>query len=441
MSENSSSSSSSSSSTSTSSNSAANSSDASKSPDSSSSSSLQNGCVSCDNNVSCPKCADDEYCVTTSLTCTQCPRTYCEKKASSSSDGGSSPASSSLIASPSSSSSSSSNKVGPIVGGVVGGVAAVLIIAVLAFMYYRYYKRKRSALPPDSEYMEKDMHPVVSGGGSPLHPGMLRSGSTNSAHVRARNKRNRSSAATIQTSTASNIIPVAYIPGVTTNLTKKNLRKGPGRGGRKFYQDSDRKSHITLGSSILGDDDDDDDDDVDNVDSVRAAATGDKGRDSPGSDGPNLTTAIRARPKLVQIDELAEEEGEEHEQEQGQGQSQEQRRGQSQEQRQQEYRQDAAGGSAGQLSNIQDTSPIGTAGHSNSVLDIEQRQSYAQSHADAENRDIRRDSYNTMGSYAISESRDPFHSTLSVSSDSNSEGSFILDLEIASNHNHNHGHS
>lgn len=441
MSENSSSSSSSSS-TSTSSSSAANSSDASKSPDSSSSSSLQNGCVSCDNNVSCPKCADDEYCVTTSLTCTQCPRTYCEKKASSSSGGGSSPASSSLIASPSSSSSSSSNKVGPIVGGVVGGVAGVLIIAVLAFMYYRYYKRKRSALPPDSEYMEKDMHPVVSGGGSPLHPGMLRSGSTNSAHVRARNKRNRSSAATIQTSTASNIIPVAYIPGVTTNLTKKNLRKGPGRGGRKFYQDSDRKSHITLGSSILGDDDDDDDD-VDNVDSVRAAATGDKGRDSPGSDGPNLTTAIRARPKLVQIDELAEEEGEEHEQEQGQGQEQRQgqSQGRSQEQRQQEYRQDAAGGSAGQLSNIQDTSLIGTAGHSNSVLDIEQRQSYAQSHADAENRDIRRDSYNTMGSYAISESRDPFHSRLSVSSDSNSEGSFILDVEIASNHNHNHGHS
>lgn len=227
-------------------------------------------------------------------------------------------------------------------------------------------------------------------------PAMLREISTGSGS-RPRNRRNRNSAATIQTSTASNIIPVAYIPGVTTNLTKKNLRKG-GRLGRKYYQDSDRKSHITLGSSILGDDDDE----LLNRDrDAQEWGTDGSVSTNKNSEGPDLTTAIRARPKLVQIDELAEDDDDDEEEEE------------KQEGREQAQIQHAL------HTHGSDTSAThGLPQYLSSELQSSSQQG------------VRRASTTSSN-----DPRDPFQTDRSRdetfnSSDSNSEGSFILDVEM-----------
>lgn len=258
-------------------------------------------------------------------------------------------------------------------------------------------------------------------GSSPLHPGMLRVGSS-SSRVRERNKRNRSSAATVQTSTASNIIPVAYIPGVTTNLTKKNLRKGQGRGSRRFYQDSDRKSHITLGSSILGGDEDDDDELQQNLQDLNEEESGSfAGNNNNGAGATNnMTTAIRARPKLVQIDETAEEDEDENA-----------NHGVDQEAEEDIETEANETGNTDNPShfretNVQDNS-IGHAGHGN-----ESQQQQEEEQGQGQQGDIRH--YRNSMDSSNSDSRDPFHTTVHSSSDSNSEGSFILDVEMASNH-------
>ena len=46
-----------------------------------------NGCVICEGTVNCPDCADDEYCIMTSLTCNSCPYTYCVPRSNSSING------------------------------------------------------------------------------------------------------------------------------------------------------------------------------------------------------------------------------------------------------------------------------------------------------------------------------------------------------------------
>lgn len=241
-------------------------------------SSSTDGCVECSNNsTTCPVCEDDEYCVTTSLTCSECPRTYCAKKSTTSSGA----ASTSTVGS-SSSSSSSSTKVGAIVGGVVGGVAFLAVLVALGLFYYKYYTRKRSAMASEDQFSEKP--PMLR---DPSNPGLMK-------------RRNRNSAATIQTSTASNILPVAYIPGVTTSsLAKKNQRKASPLSSRRYYNDSDRKSHITLGSSILGEDEEE------LINRNNEAKSWPNPPERP--EDLDLTTAIRAKPKLVQIDELGEE--------------------------------------------------------------------------------------------------------------------------------------
>lgn len=221
-------------------------------------------CVSCPDYPLCPICQSDEYCVMTSLTCGQCPITYCAKRSSNSE-----------LSFPSSSNSTSpyfkNNKlpVGGIVGGVIGGV---IFFSGLLFLIYSYYKfwsknKKQQKIELQDEASEK------------IDLSLLRHDTSNFS-----NSENRSSVMTAQTR-ASNILPIAYIPGVTAV-------------GRKFRNNSllrngDTRSHITLGSSILGDDD--------NV-------VFGMNKEDNYEEKTKLTATIRNKPKLVQINEEYEDE-------------------------------------------------------------------------------------------------------------------------------------
>lgn len=146
-------------------------------------------CVKCDDDaqLECPKCADDEVCqFTVPLDCTMCATSFCEKDSDSSVSSG-----------------SSGPNVGAIVGGVLGGIA---VIAIATYIVWKFcIKPKRSQIPTsiyvedtDAIQSEKD---AASRGTRPH--------STHTVH---------SIASTVLTR-ASNIIQIAYIPGVTNRAT------------------------------------------------------------------------------------------------------------------------------------------------------------------------------------------------------------------------------
>ncbi|KAH7149374.1 hypothetical protein B0J13DRAFT_304296 [Dactylonectria estremocensis] len=147
-------------------------------------------CVACDDTteLECPKCGDGESCqFTVPLDCTQCAKSIC-------------------MADDTSSTKSSSS--GPSVGGIVGGVlGGLVVIAVATYLVWRFcIKPKRSQIPT-SIYVQ-DMDAIQ---GSEKDAGSRRSRppSTHTVH---------SIASTVLTR-ASNIIQIAYIPGVTNRAT------------------------------------------------------------------------------------------------------------------------------------------------------------------------------------------------------------------------------
>ncbi|QLQ78855.1 hypothetical protein HG537_0B02030 [Torulaspora globosa] len=231
--------------------------------------STTSSCVECGTPPPCPQCASDEYCLQTAQTCSECSTTRCVKK-----DGSS-------TSSLNGSQSGNGKVVGGIVGGVVGGI--VLVAALLLFyLYHRYWKkalRKRAEAAKagtesyfmddnelddaeqftDSESEEENTHYPEREALAAKRPPTI-------------DHSDRHSTVTVQTR-ASNILPIAYIPGVTS-------------GFRGLNTAGDVRSHITLGSSILGGIEDEEDT-----------------TDHNSNKQENLTTAIRARPKLVQIQE------------------------------------------------------------------------------------------------------------------------------------------
>lgn len=264
------------------------------------------GCVVCGTVASCPDCGSGEYCVMTSLTCDSCSYTYCAKQSTSQLTG--------LNSTSTSSSSHSSNKNGEIIGvtlGVIGGVV-VIVLVTLFFINKRYWKPRRQRIKAsrleeasrshgnEDEYFEdgyedddddddedddedddgdmrKDENYTKFN--APLVPPSL--------NVPG----NRSSTSTTRTR-ASNILPIAYIPGVTSALTAEKLQSKLRSGAKRQHAAGDIRSHITLGSSILDGLDEEYDD-------HNLNARGTHSNDSED----NLITAIRAKPKLVQIAE------------------------------------------------------------------------------------------------------------------------------------------
>ena len=147
--------------------------------------SLFKRCVQCEQGVpSCPNCAADETCSFQVKTCDKCAFTTCVKKPTVGGSG---------------SSSNATTAAGPIAGGVVGGI---VVIGLMVFLVWRFCIKKRKA----AYVNEWDDNDGVEKGG--LDQFSMHRDRRASTHTVA------SLASTVYTR-ASNIIQIAYIPGVT----------------------------------------------------------------------------------------------------------------------------------------------------------------------------------------------------------------------------------
>lgn len=158
-------------------------------------------CVVCDGIPLCPPCAADETCQLTAQTCQSCAKTSCIKIRSPAN------AAPSLPADPL---SGSPSKSGAIAGGVVGGVVAFLIVG---FLVWRFLRRRRSSnLAKEINYNDDDVdvvdESIKSKRKSSRNTRRATIGRRGSSHTLA------SIASTVRTR-ASNIIPIAYVPGIT----------------------------------------------------------------------------------------------------------------------------------------------------------------------------------------------------------------------------------
>lgn len=145
------------------------------------------GCKKCTETPKCPACPDGEECTLTTQTCDACAEGICQKK--SSSGGGDDDDGPGV------------NK-GAIAGGVVAGV--VVVAVVIGFLLWRYVFSAKAKRRREEEAAERAAEAAASeksengggGGGSRMSSATL--SSVNTSMTRG-----------------SNIIPIAYIPGVT----------------------------------------------------------------------------------------------------------------------------------------------------------------------------------------------------------------------------------
>lgn len=138
----------------------------------------------------CPSCASDEICSLVPPTCNECQKTVCVASS----------AAPSTISSSSSKSSSSGPDVGAIAGGVIGGVLAIAAVTYLVWRFCIKTKRQQYEQEDWTEDREES---------SPTEKEF-----TLRRDVRASTHTVASIASTVLTR-ASNIIQIAYIPGVT----------------------------------------------------------------------------------------------------------------------------------------------------------------------------------------------------------------------------------
>ncbi|KAI4139694.1 MAG: hypothetical protein L6R39_006165 [Caloplaca ligustica] len=149
-------------------------------------------CATCpEQPPSCPACAPGEVCSLIGRNCDQCARTQCI-------GGGSAAQTDSATASKQKSSGSAA---GPIAGGVIGGIVVVMIITYLVWRFC--IKKKRE------EFEENEWRQSMAAQ-SEKHDGEF----TTQRNARASTHTVGSIASTVLTR-ASNIIQIAYIPGVT----------------------------------------------------------------------------------------------------------------------------------------------------------------------------------------------------------------------------------
>ncbi|EDO14347.1 hypothetical protein Kpol_190p1 [Vanderwaltozyma polyspora DSM 70294] len=313
---------------------------------SSSNSTSTDGCVVCPDKPECPSCNDDELCVLTPMTCYSCPTTYCAQNTNSTTLGNST-----NNGSNSNNGSGHNGSVPAIVGGVVGGIVALFLIATY-FLYKKYWKPKKDAerkedsdkrlskllgsvydgdledLEDDDDLFsddddllseDNDEVPDLPGtstqgqyGSTPAkysHSGFISKGSN------MMQPGNRSSSSTLHTK-ASNILPIAYIPGVTTVDGRGRTVVTKAFKNHALNTTGDVRSHITLGSSIFDSIDGDylNDDDIGSrrsvLESNSSSNSSSNGSKKGNKSSEQLTTAIRARPRLVNIKENGEEGGE-----------------------------------------------------------------------------------------------------------------------------------
>ncbi|KAJ4408031.1 hypothetical protein N0V85_004286 [Neurospora sp. IMI 360204] len=148
-------------------------------------------CVLCDETapLSCPSCPEDTACMTILASCKECAHMICAPIDNTDSNS---------YQPPDAEPAGSSTNVGAIAGGVVGGVA---VIAILTYLVWRYcIKSRRQVVAPEEwdGVQAQDDGPEKS----------FAEHNRSSTHTR------NSVASTVFTR-ASNIIQIAYIPGVT----------------------------------------------------------------------------------------------------------------------------------------------------------------------------------------------------------------------------------
>lgn len=362
------------------------------------------GCVQCEP-VKCPTCAEDEYCVMTSLTCYKCPITYCNKNTD---DSGliSSLNNDTAVSNTTNatnnvyvaSKSVNSGKLGGIIGGSVGGCLFAIVVLILFWQRYKKRNQKeRDAMfngklvnnstesfelknandkdgvdgidkkngitndnidididddddddDDDSIFDEELINEMFNSKNKKGSSTLISSGSGNSSKNKNKGKNDTNSnnnsstllsnansngtynnlnglrsmqrpmnrnilqprdrmsmASTVRTGQTgqSNILPIAYIPGVTTAVPPSGLRNANQlRNPRLNNLMDDARSHITLGSSILEGVYDEND-----MRSLKSKA-GSIMTTTIGVDN-KLTTAIKAKPKLIQINENEDDDG------------------------------------------------------------------------------------------------------------------------------------
>lgn len=145
-------------------------------------------CLQCPDTVpQCPQCADDEDCSFDIGGCNSCASNTCIKRPGAST------------------SSQASSPAGPIAGGVIGGI--ILVIAVAALVYFFYVKKNRK---PD---WQKELDDLRANDGEKT-PSEHRS----FAEHRSKRQSAASMAPSVKTTASrqSNVIQIAYIPGVTS---------------------------------------------------------------------------------------------------------------------------------------------------------------------------------------------------------------------------------
>ncbi|KAJ8096799.1 hypothetical protein POJ06DRAFT_44524 [Lipomyces tetrasporus] len=169
-------------------------------------------CITCPSSLpSCPNCAADEQCQLTLQTCSSCPTTSCVKKYSSGSP------TTSPSSTESGNSGSTSTPIGAIVGGTVGGFVFVCAIVALLFFFFRRRRaRLLGAAGGTTTDDSLDGDEKASHGPDDTRPRSVASGhyrNDNMAEAR-QSTHTVASLASSAITRASNVIPIAYIPGV-----------------------------------------------------------------------------------------------------------------------------------------------------------------------------------------------------------------------------------
>lgn len=163
----------------------------------------QDNCVGCSSGekLICPTCPSGQSCGFTTQSCTECPKAFCRVTGSSdgTTGGGSNVSASKSHDGPS---------AGPIAGGVIGGI---IVIALLTYLVWRFLIKPKRASRLD------DRHTSIYEADSTPTQGVEKSDQSNLGR-RASTHTVHSIASTVLTR-ASNIIQIAYIPGVTNRAT------------------------------------------------------------------------------------------------------------------------------------------------------------------------------------------------------------------------------
>jgi hypothetical protein len=149
-------------------------------------------CLVCPDDLpSCPTCSNGLVCSLIPATCDTCPSTICV-------DGGS-------VGADNDKSSAGGSAAGPVAGGVVGGIVVIALITFLVWKFCVKKRRRNAAATAANEWPDSNLGSEKDGGMERFSVARDNRASTHTVG---------SVASTVFTR-ASNIIQIAYIPGVT----------------------------------------------------------------------------------------------------------------------------------------------------------------------------------------------------------------------------------